>query len=122
MNHVWHHGKLRPTQPIVFRKDGFDGVLSDILSKPFDFYLSARGYHWVITTLYMSYWVFLLYYAYTRPIGGDLYMGHETALEVILWSCNAGFILQEMFELSDKGLREYFNLGVKGQTNSMLIQ
>lgn len=55
-----------------------------------------------------------------RPIDGDWEgTGFEMRLEVYLWISTIGFILYEVAEALDKGMGEYLNLGVKGQTNCM---
>merc|ERR1712242_574647 len=102
-----------------FPQEGFSGALQMIVTKPFAFYFSAQGYHWLVMELHIAYWIFLLYYTLMRPISGDLSVFEETNLDVILWTCNVGFIIHEVFECMHKGTSEYLNLGVKGQTNLM---
>ena len=68
----------------------------------------------------MMYLSLVCLYAYFRPLSGDIEDDPRTIIfEIILWTCNFGYIMFEGFELKDKGMSGYFNLGVKGQTNLM---
>ena len=40
--------ELAPEDSIEFSKDGFGEVLKKIVTKPFAFYFSATGYHWLM--------------------------------------------------------------------------
>ena len=57
-------------------------------------------------------------YAAFRPLSGEL-DSTQVVFEIVLWTCNVGYITFELFELKDKTFSGYFNVGVKGQVNCM---
>ena len=75
--------------------------------------------------LFVIYLAYIMVYVSFRPIGGNEF--HQDlqqdstgiALEITLWTMNIGYILFEVQECTEKGLKEYLNLGVQGQTNIM---
>ena len=54
MSLIAHKGRLAPEDAVEFEKGGFGEVLKKIVTKPFEFYFSAQGYHWLM----MEYVVF----------------------------------------------------------------
>ena len=75
--------------------------------------------------LFLEYIAFIVMYLYFRPIGGDNLDnaydigGDYTGLifEITLWIMNFGYIIYEIHEFLQKGIKEYLNLGIQGQTN-----
>jgi len=117
-----HKNTLAPDQPIEFHSDGIWDVYDQVTSHPFGFYLSGRGYHFVEREMYFMYWLFVLFYAMNRPIGGHIdNSAFETTLEVLLWTFVSGFILHEIVDVLSNGLESYFQLAVKRQTKMVDI-
>ena len=119
MRHMYRKGDLLPDGQIEIADAKYSEMLRLLVGRPLSFYFSAQGYHWVSGILFMSYWMYVLLYASYRPLSEPLERATYWALEVTLWSTNAGYIGFEGVELFEKGLKEYFNLGVKGQTNGL---
>ena len=73
--------------------------------------------------LFLLYLVFIMFYAYNRPIGGREFHDDiqndqfRVALEITLWTMNLSYILYEIQECIEKGFADYLNFGRKGQVN-----
>ena len=97
-------------------------MLDLLIHYPFKFYFTAQGYHYTSQVSFMLYLIFIFFYLYLEREDHDdvrLECGSicKDAMEITLWTMNASYILFEFIEWMEKGTRDYFNLGVKGQTN-----
>eukprot|EP01083_Nonionella_stella_P127007 384693_1 len=117
IHHLYVHGYLKPGEDIEAVDMEYRAMLNQLWNYPFDFYLSARGYHWTTTVLFMLYFGLVCWYAYLRPMQEGDVTGVNHILGYVFWICNLGYVLYEVFELWEKGAKAYFNVGVKGQTN-----
>ena len=123
IQHKYQIGKLEPESYIDMKQLEYYEMLKLLFFYPFKFYLTSQGYHWTQGMLFMLYLAFLCYYVSSRPVGGDEFVAHDDdevsdwILEILLWTMNWGYILYEIFECMEKGLREYFGFGVAGETN-----
>ena len=120
IHHMYREDELGPEDKVFIDDLDYSEMLSNILFHPVKFYNSAVGYHWTSSILFILYLGYICYYAYIRPLSGELDGEMYLIYEITLWTCNWGYILFEFCEVLEKK-RQYFNFGVKGQTNRMLI-
>ena len=112
VNHLYQSKFLAPEQSVnVVENTSYD-MLKLIVSQPFKFYFTAYGYHWTSGMLFMLYFAFICVYSYTQPFTSDNFDSqHQVHIEIALWIMNLGYILYEVFECAEKGLKRYMYTG-----------
>ena len=119
MHHLYRRGNLAPDDEIQVQNAKSIETFNLLLRQPFAYYFSPQGYHNTSKMLFMLYYVYVCWYAYKRPIRGVMIDDHFFPWEILLWTCNLGYVVYELFECGEKGLVDYFDLRVGGQANMM---
>eukprot|EP01084_Bolivina_argentea_P166855 289660_1 len=105
MKHVWYHSAaILVEDEIDPRGLNWSESLQILVFQPFKFYMSPMGFNWTIAALYLLYLIFVVTYSYVIIKGEDKFY-----IDIIFWLFNAGFVLYEVSEFSDKG-RQYFSV------------
>ena len=105
MRHVWYNSTAIHVEETIDTKDKKWGEqFQTLFFQPFKFYMSPVGFNWTIAMLYFLYLAYVLFYSYLIVKDRDSYIG-----DIVLWLFNAGFVMYEISEFSDKG-RQYFSV------------
>eukprot|EP01084_Bolivina_argentea_P005108 9653_1 len=116
VNHLYQNRYLGPEDDVSIDEWDAYKMLQLIVTHPFKFYLSARGYQWISGILFMLYFGFVCFYAYMRPFTGKDLSQTDIVIDSVLWIMNTGYILYEIIEFTEKSVSTYL---IKGQSNTL---
>ncbi len=105
MSHVWYAAAfLDPTDDIEKGNQDWKRILTLLVQRPFQFYLTPMGFNWTTGLCYLAYLIGISIFILYKPVYPQDPISYG---EIFLWICNIGYILNEVLEFIDQG-RQYF--------------
>ena len=113
VNHWYEHGHLPPENTVSITEKSSYEMLKLLVTHPFKFYFSARGYHWISGVLFMLYFGYICVFAYLDPFfSHNFEEKDQLQMEIALWIMNLGYILYEVIECAEKSIKGYLYTGL----------
>ena len=122
VNHSYQQRVLSPQQRIsIIDLDLFH--LS--MTRPFKFYFSGQGYYWITGILFVLYYIFVCCYVYWKTFVSikdqqSTGANSDLGLDITFWIMNLAFVLSEVAELFERGIKSYLFIGYGNQLDIVI--